>query len=165
MGTLRTEHCKAEGFQGTGRQQQWGLAGIWFASPCQKQTASGTSSFDTCSVKTTAQRCTFLQEWTRRDLPCSGTPSAHGAHPMPIPCSRAPHPRIFPGWTGATCLCQPSLGMPGKALRQLQKTLYANPHTHKASLCDSEFFSPPAATGAARLVLERDPAPSPVPQG
>lgn len=77
-----------------------------------------------------------------------------------LPCSRALHPRIFPGWTGAMCHCQLSLGRPGKALRQLQKTLYANPHTHKASLCDSEFFWPPTTVGAARLVLERDHAPS-----
>lgn len=148
MGTLRAEHCKA---QGTGRQQQWGLAGTQcsFLTGASgqdlQQTASGTSSLDT--VKTTAQRCAFLQAWTRRDIPRSGTPSAH---PVPIPCSRAAHPRIFPGCTGATSRCQPSLGTPGKALRQLQKTLYANPPTHKALLCDSEFLSPPCGRGGCQ---------------
>lgn len=96
-GHPRAEHCKAEGAQGTGRQQQWGLAGTLCSTLSGasdqdlQQTASGTSSLDTYSVKTTAQNG-FLQAWTKRDIPCSDTPSAH---PVPIPCSQAPTPGYF----------------------------------------------------------------------
>lgn len=153
VGTPRAEHCKLRGLRAWAGSSS-GAARDTVLSPVRSIRAGFTANQNGAHLP--------LAPIQSKPLPKDVLSFKHGqratfhaqGHQVPIPCPWAPHPGVFPGWIAAMRHCRPSLGTPGKALRQLQKTLYANPHTHKASLCDSEFFLPSRGRGGCQACPE-----------